>query len=175
MRYIVSSGPGSSASLEDRHSTYRLLIRTVLCGALFAVPLCVIIPNSPLLRLWQTQDYKKALIPRMMSDFLYVNFIARTASDGQLVEPYVKNPAAKEGFLPYLRPLTAQVPGLSCLVVSHLFHPGMWALPNKVTWQSQRREFVRLNTECVFAFAPLRVPAAIGLGTAVGLVLYPFK
>lgn len=157
------------------YSTYRRLIRTVLCGVLFATPLCVTAPLSPLLKLSQTQENKKSIIPRMMSDFFYVNFIASAAAYWVLVEPFIPNPKGREGFLPYLGPLTAQIPALSCLVGSHLFYPGLWAIVNEPTWKLRRREFVRLNVKCFFAFGQVHVPVAVGLGAAVGLLLYPAK
>ncbi|KAG5472470.1 hypothetical protein LSCM1_03869 [Leishmania martiniquensis] len=157
------------------YATYRRVIRTVLCGVLFATPLCVAIPMSPLLKLSQTQENKRAIIPRMMSDFFYVNFFASATAYWILVEPLIPNPRAKEGFVPYLGPLTAEVPAVSCLVTSHLFYPGVWAMVNEPTWKLRRREFVRLNIKCFFAFGPIHVPAALGLGAAVGVTLYPFK
>ncbi|AYU81052.1 hypothetical protein conserved [Leishmania donovani] len=157
------------------YATYRRVIRTVLCGVLFATPLCAAAPMSPLLKLSQTQENKKSIIPRMMSDFFYVNFLASTAAYWVLVEPFIPNPRAKEGFVPYLGPVTAEIPAVSCLFVSHLFYPGLWAIVNEPTWKLRRREFVRLNAKCFVAFGPVHVPAAVGLGMAVGVVLYPFK
>lgn len=169
------SSSNSSGDAFNEYSTYRRVIRTVICGALFAIPLCVSIPMSPLLKLSQTQENKKSIVPRMMSDFFYVNFAASAAAYWVLVEPYIPNPKAKEGFVPYLGPLTAQIPALSCLVGSHLFYPGMWALFNEQTWQLRRREFVRMNLKCFFAFGPIHIPAAVGLGASIGALLYPFK
>ncbi|KEG07552.1 hypothetical protein DQ04_09461020 [Trypanosoma grayi] len=157
------------------HSTFKLIIRTTVCATLFAIPFCVSIPSSPLLKLSQTQDTKKTLIPRMMSDFFYVNFIASWCAYYFLVEPRITNEKAKKGFTPYLGPITAQVPGLSCLFASHLFYPGMWAVFNERTWKERRREYVRLTTKCFCAYAPIHVPAAVAVGGVVGLVLCPFK
>ncbi|GET90858.1 hypothetical protein, conserved [Leishmania tarentolae] len=186
MPYIVhpSAVPPSSTTQPGDHvrgdafgeyATYRRVIRTVLCGVFFATPLCVAAPMSPLLKLSQTQENKKSLIPRMMSDFFYVNFLASTAAYWALIEPFIANPKAKEGFLPYLGPVTAEIPAVSCLFVSHLFYPGLWAIVNEPTWKLRRQEFVRLNVKCFFAFGPVHVPAAVGLGAAIGVVLYPFK
>lgn len=166
---------GRTGPAEGYHPTYKKLIRTIVCGALFGLPFCIAAPSSPLLKLSQTQDNKKALIPRMMSDFFYVNFIAAAASYWFLVEPFIPNPKGKDGFLPYLGPLTAQVPAAGCLVTSHLFYPGMWAVFNEVTWKLRRREFVRLNTKCFFAYANIHVPGAAAIGFGVGCCLYPFK
>ncbi|RNF04195.1 uncharacterized protein Tco025E_08006 [Trypanosoma conorhini] len=157
------------------HSKFKLIVRTTICAVLFAVPFCVSIPSSPLLKLSQAQDAKKTLIPRMMSDFFYVNFIASGCAYYFLIEPRITNEKAKKGFMPYLGPLSAQVPGLSCLVLSHFFYPGMWAVFNERTWRERRREFVRLNTKCFFAYAPIHIPAAVAIGAGVGVVLYPFK
>ncbi|KAG8342085.1 hypothetical protein ERJ75_000728600 [Trypanosoma vivax] len=156
-------------------STFRRAVRTTVCATLFAVPFCVSIPSSPLLKLSQTQDAKKTLIPRMMSDFFYVNFLASGLSYYMLVEPKIANERARHGFMPWLGPVTAQVPALSCLVASHLFYPGMWALFNERTWRERLREFARLNTKCFFAYFPIHVPAAVAIGVAVGTILYPFK
>lgn len=172
------SSSGSSSAQGDaftEYSTYRRVVRTIICGALFAIPLCVSIPMSPLLKLSQTQENKKSIVPRMMSDFFYVNFAASAAAYWTLVEPYIPNPKAKEGFVPYLGPLTAQIPAFSCLVTSHLFYPGMWALFNEQTWKLRRREFVRMNLKCFFAFGPVHIPVIVGLGASIGLLLYPFK
>lgn len=160
---------------REYHPAYKKLIRTFICGAMFAVPLCVAIPNSPLLRLSQSESNKKNLIPRMMTDFLYVNFFASTMSYYFITEPYITSQKALDGFMPYLGPLTAQVPGFSCLIVSHLFYPGMWAVFNELTWRERRREFVRLNTKCFFAFSTVHIPAIVGLSALVGTFLYPFK
>ncbi|KAH9580088.1 hypothetical protein LSM04_007777 [Trypanosoma melophagium] len=157
------------------HSTFKLIIRATICATLFAVPFCVSIPSSPLLKLSQTQDSKKTLIPRMMSDFFYVNFFASWCAYYFIIEPRIKNEKAKKGFMPYLGPITSQVPGLSCLVASHLFYPGMWAVFNERTWKERRREFFRLTTKCFFAYAPIHIPAAIAIGVGVGTILYPFK
>lgn len=157
------------------YSAYRRVIRTVVCGLLFAVPLSVAIPMSPLLRLSQTQENKKSIVPRMMGDFFYVNFAASAAAYWRLVEPYIPNSKAREGFVPYLGPLTAQVPAMSCLFTSHLFYPGLWAIFNETTWQMRQREFWRLNIKCFFAFSPVHIPAVVGLGASVGVVMYPFK
>lgn len=179
MLYIAyPSAEKKSKMREDPfgdYGIYRKIIRTLLCGILFAVPLCVAIPMSPLLRLSQTQDNKKNIIPRMMGDFFYVNFIASTAAYWFVVERFIPNPKAKEGFVPYLGPVTAEIPALSCLIVSHLFYPGLWAIVNEKTWTLRRHEFVRLNLKCFFAFGPTHIPAAVGLGAVVGLLLYPFK
>lgn len=172
---LLSSSGGSQDDAFKEYSTYRRVIRTVLCGVLFAAPLCVSIPMSPLLKLSQTQENRKSIIPRMMTDFFYVNFAASAAGYWLLVEPFITNLKAKEGFVPYLGPLTAQIPAMSCLVTSHLFYPGLWAVFNEQTWSLRRREFVRLNVKCFFAYGPLHVPAAVGLGAAIGLLLYPFK
>ncbi|KPI82945.1 hypothetical protein ABL78_8040 [Leptomonas seymouri] len=173
----LSSSGDNRSDVDPFHEypTYRRVIRIVICGLLFAVPLCVSIPMSPLLKLSQTQENRKSVVPRMMSDFFYVNFAASAAAYWLLVEPYISNPKAKEGFLPYLGPLTAQVPSMSCLVTSHLFYPGLWAIFNEPTWTLRRREFVRLNVKCFFAFGPIHIPVAVGLGTSIGLLLYPFK
>lgn len=170
----TSSSSADGDAFTD-YSAYRRVVRTILCGALFAVPLCVSIPMSPLLKLSQTQDNKKSIVPRMMGDFFYVNFAASAAAYWFLVEPYIPNPKAKEGFMPYLGPLTAQIPAMGCLVTSHMFYPGMWAIFNETTWRMRRREFCRLNLKCFFAFAPLHIPAAVGLGAGVGLLMFPFK
>ncbi|EPY25656.1 hypothetical protein STCU_00771 [Strigomonas culicis] len=177
MSYIPlpASRPRDAKHDSAQHPTYKKLIRTFICGAMFAVPLCVTIPNSPLLRLSQSESNKKSLIPRMMTDFLYVNFFASTVSYFFISERYITNQKALEGFMPYLGPLTAQVPGFSCLVVSHLFYPGMWAVFNELTWRERRREFVRLNTKCFFAFASVHVPVIVGLSALVGTFLYPYK
>ncbi|KAL7702797.1 hypothetical protein N2W54_002477 [Lotmaria passim] len=173
-----SSGDGGGDSHADafhEYSTYRRVIRTVICGVLFAVPLSVSIPMSPLLKLSQTQENKKSIVPRMMSDFFYVNFAASTGAYWVLVEPYIANPKAKEGFVPYLGPLSAQIPAMSCLFTSHLFYPGLWAIFNEPTWALRRREFVRLNVKCFFAYGNIHIPAAVGLGACIGVLLYPFK
>ncbi|KAK7199171.1 hypothetical protein NESM_000887000 [Novymonas esmeraldas] len=174
----TNADAGGGASRSDafgEYATYRRVIRTVLCGTLFAVPLCAAIPLSPLLKLSQTQENKKSIVPRMMSDFFYVNFIASAATYWALVEPRIPNPKAKEGFVPYLGPITAEIPATGCLVASHLFYPGLWAIVNEPTWTLRRQEFVRLNVKCFFAFGPVHVPAILALGAAVGAVLYPFK
>ncbi|KAG5473237.1 hypothetical protein CUR178_03157 [Leishmania enriettii] len=173
-----STTRASSDAREDafgQYATYRRVIRTLLCGILFATPLCAAIPLSPLLKLSQTQENKRSIIPRMMSDFFYVNFFASATAYWMLVEPFIPNRKAKEGFVPYLGPVTAEIPAVSCLLISHLFYPGLWAIVNEPTWQLRRREFVRLNVKCFVAFGPVHVPAAVGLGAAVGVVLYPFK
>ncbi|ESL08395.1 hypothetical protein TRSC58_03902 [Trypanosoma rangeli SC58] len=157
------------------HSRFKRIVRTTICAVLFAIPFCVSVSSSPLLKLSQAQDTKKTLIPRMMSDFFYVNFIASWCAYYFIIEPRITSEKAKRGFMPYLGPITAQVPGLSCLFVSHLFYPGMWAVFNERTWRERRREFVRLNTKCFFAYAPIHIPAAVAIGAGVGIVLYPFK
>ncbi|KPA83316.1 hypothetical protein ABB37_02977 [Leptomonas pyrrhocoris] len=173
------SPPGNSSGAQGdafgEYSAYRRVIRTIVCGLFFAVPLCVSIPLSPLLKLSLTQENKKSIVPRMISDFFYVNFAASAAAYWLLVEPFIPNPKAREGFLPYLGPLTAQVPAMSCLFTSHLFYPGLWAIYNEPTWALRRREFVRLNVKCFFAFGPIHIPSAVGLGVSIGLLLYPFK
>ncbi|CAJ1032021.1 hypothetical protein, conserved [Leishmania shawi] len=177
----VSGSTSAEVSCDARedafgeYAAYRRVIRTILCGVFFATPLCAAIPMSPLLKLSQTQENKKSIIPRMMSDFFYVNFFASAAAYWVLVEPFIPNPRAKEGFVPYLGPVTAEIPAVSCLLLSHLFYPGLWAIVNEPTWKLRRQEFVRLNTKCFLAFGPIHVPAAVGLGAAVGVTLYPFK
>lgn len=158
-----------------QNSLYKKLIRTCICGLLFSVPLSAAIPNSPLLKLSLSNDNKKTLVPRMMTEFLYVNFFASTVAYWCLIERHITNPRAREGFTPYLGPLTAMVPSFACLITSHLFYPGMWAIYMEPTWRARLREFVRLNTKCFFAFANVHIPGAIGLGIAVGCLLYPFK
>ncbi|CAG9578487.1 conserved hypothetical protein [Leishmania major strain Friedlin] len=175
-RYTTTQSSGvTRGDAFGEYATYRRVIRTVLCGILFAIPLCAAAPMSPLLKLSQTQENKKSIIPRMMSDFFYVNFLASTAAYWVLVEPFISNPRAKEGFMPYLGPVTAEVPAVSCLFASHLFYPGLWAIVNEPTWKLRRHEFVRLNVKCFVAFGPVHVPAAVGVGAAVGVALYPFK
>ncbi|RHW71929.1 hypothetical protein DPX39_060041900 [Trypanosoma brucei equiperdum] len=155
--------------------TFKRIIRTTICATVFAVPFCVSAPSSPLLKLSQTQDTKKTLIPRMMSDFFYVNFIASWLSYYYIIEPGVINEKAMHGFMPWLGPISAQVPGLSCLLASHLFYPGMWALFNERTWGERIREFVRLNTKCALAYSPIHLPAAVAIGSIIGIFFYPFK
>lgn len=182
MSYIQYPGASSRGDrpqgirAEDTYNpTYKKLIRTIICGVLFGLPMCVAIPNSPLLKLSQTQDNKKMLIPRMMSDFFYVNFIAAAASYWCFVEPFIPNPKGREGFMPYLGPVTAEIPALGCLITSHLFYPGMWAVFNELTWPVRRREFVRLNIKCFFAYANVHIPVVAAIGFGVGCSLYPFK
>ncbi|KAG5498746.1 hypothetical protein JKF63_03039 [Porcisia hertigi] len=171
----TQAGGDAHDNAFGEYATYRRVIRTVLCGVLFATPLCAAVPMSPLLKLSQTQENKRSIIPRMMSDFFYVNFFASATAYWLLVEPFIPNPRAREGFVPYLGPVTAEIPAVSCLFTSHLFYPGLWAIVNEPTWKLRRQEFVRLNAKCFFAFGPVHIPAAVGLGAAIGVVLYPFK
>lgn len=168
-------GPHESTPTAPQYSTFKKLVRTVICGACFAIPFCVAIPTSPLMALTMNQEAKKQIIPRMMSDFAYVTFIGSTLGYWFGVEPFTPNPRAKDGFMPYLGPVTAEIPALSCLVASHLYFPGTWALINEANWKERRRVFVRLNAKCFFAFGPVHIPAALLIGVGVGVVLYPFK
>ncbi|CAD2218022.1 hypothetical protein, conserved [Angomonas deanei] len=160
---------------DNHHPFYKRIVRASICGVLFAIPLSVAIPASPLLRLSQTQTNKKSLVPRMMTDFFFVNFLAAFSAYFVVSEYFITSDAAKEGFMPYLGPISAQIPAWNCLLASHMFYPGMWAVFNERTWKARRVEFVRLNTKCFFAFAPVHVPATIVLGLFAGVVLYPFK
>ncbi|CCW61588.1 unnamed protein product [Phytomonas sp. EM1] len=161
--------------IDESYSTYRRLVRTIVCGSLFGLGFCIATPTSPLMRLSLTQENKKDLVPRMMRDFFYISFSASALTYWCVMEPSITNPKAKEGFMPYLGPLTAEIPALSCLVASHLYYPGIGALVNEVTWRERRKEFVRLNLKCFFAYAPVHVPATLLIGASLGLIIFPFK
>lgn len=174
MRYIEYS-KGLSAEGSSGYALVKKMIRICLCGLLFAVPLAAAIPTSPLMRLSMTKNNQKAVMTRMMSDFFYLNFFASTVAYTLFVEWGLRHTMYDGGVLPVLGPLTAQVPGFTCLFASHLFYPGAWALINETTWKARRESFIRLNAKCFVAFAPYHIPAITLLGTAVGTLLYPFK
>lgn len=165
----------SEASAVYGAPLYKQIVRSFICGLAFGIPIAIVAPLSPLLRLSQTTDNKKALLPRMMKDYFIVNFCAGAMAYGLIVDPRVTNPLGREGLLPYLGPITAEVPALGCLVASHLFYPGLWALLNEVTWRDACRECVRLSIKCFFAFSSVHLPGAIGIGFLIGTIFYPFK
>lgn len=153
-------------------------VRCVICGIMFGLPLCTIAPLSPLLKLSLSKENKKMLVPRMMGDFFWVNSLASLLAYYNFIEaraPHGHMSGPCRGWLPYLGPLTALIPGFACLLASHTFYPGMWALFNEVTWSERRRVFCRLNIKCFIAFAPIHVPAVVAVSVVVGSVLFPFK
>eukprot|EP00796_Vickermania_ingenoplastis_P005977 gene5977-4286_t len=151
------------------------VMRATLCGLLFAVPIAAAVPTSPLMRLSMSKNNQKTILTRMMTDFFYVNFFASFVSYALFIETRLDTAVYGSGVLPVLGPLAAQIPGVACLVTSHLFYPGAWALINETTWKARRQTFLRLNLKCFFAFAPYHVPAVVSLGVVVGSLLYPFK
>ncbi|CCW68115.1 unnamed protein product [Phytomonas sp. Hart1] len=165
----------SEVYINENYFTYRRLVRAIVCGFLFGLGFCVATPASPLMQLSLTEENKKGLIPRIMKDFFYLSFTASSLAYWCVVEPSITNPKAKEGFTPYLGPLTAEIPAFSCLVLSHLYYPGIGALVNETTWREKRREFMRLNLKCFFAYAPVHIPATLLIGATLGLIMYPFK
>lgn len=151
------------------------LFRVLFCGVLFAVPIAAMIPTSPLMRLSMTKNTQKAVMSRMMTDFFFVNFFASAVGYAVLVEPRLDKNVYGHKILPVLGPCSAQLPAACCLLFSHLFYPGAWAIINEMDHKTRRQVFLRLNLKCFFAFAPYHIPAAILLGCLGGCLLYPFK
>lgn len=151
------------------------LFRVLMCGLLFAIPIAAVIPTSPLMRLSMTKNTQKAVMSRMMTDFFVVNFLASAIGYTFFVETRLDKSVYGHGVLPVLGPLSAQIPAACCLIFSHLFYPGAWAIINETDRKAKRQVFFRLNLKCFFAFAPYHVPSAMLLGCLAGCFLYPFK
>jgi hypothetical protein len=157
-------------------SLFKWCIRTSLVGVSYGLALGALATISPLVRLSLNENNFKQLAPRIMSDFFTVNFFASAASYAWFIERNnADNVHVKDGFLPYLGPVTAQIPSLSCLVVSHCFYPGMWAVFNERTWRDRCREGTRLSIKTLVAFSAWHVPGVMAVGFVVGCVVYPSK
>lgn len=156
-------------------STFKWLCRVCVAGLCFGAPLGAMSTVSPLIRLSLNNDNFKQLAPRITSDFFLVNFTASATAYAYFIDKPCDNPLAKNGFMPYLGPVTAQIPAMSCWVLSHCFFPGFWAIFNEKTLKTRVWEAARLSAKTWFAFAPYHGSAAVGVGAAVGLVMYPFK
>lgn len=176
MQYIEAPSKSDTTSVVVAYPAWiRKACRSVACGFLFSVPFAAAIPTSPLMRLSMNKSNQKAVMTRMMTDFFYLTFFTSTMVYGVIVESLFSNPAYATGLLPTLGPITAMIPGVGCLIASHLFYPGAWAIINERTRRDRRVTFFRLNTKCFLAFAPIHVPATLLLSAGLGCSLYPLK
>lgn len=161
----------------DSGSTLKWLCRLAVVGVFYGLPCAGLATLSPLIKLSLNAENYTQLAPRIMSDFFFVNAIAATIAYNYFVERKARqvNPYVESGFLPYLGPITAQIPALACLVSSHAFFPGMWAVFNERSWHMRMKESLRLTAKTLIAFLPAHGPAVVGIGIGVGCLMAPFK
>lgn len=172
----IHRGEENVATLPPTGSLFKWCIRTSIVGISYGLALGALATLSPLVRLSLNENNFKQLAPRIMSDFFSVNFVVGAASYAWFIErKHSDNIHVREGFLPYLGPLTAQIPSFSCLVASHCFYPGMWAVFNERNWRDRCREGTRLSIKTLFAFSAWHIPGVVAVGLVVGSVMYPSK
>ena len=157
----------------DRWAPVRKMSRLCVCGLLYGAAFAVMAPASPGLRVSQTQDIT-AIIPRIMTDFLGLNFFTAAFTYNYAIDKRNKEMTAG-GWLPWLGPISAFGPAFTCLVASHMFYPGQWALYCEPTWRTKLREFFRLNMKCLVAFSYYHVPPVAAMALVIGVLFYPYK
>lgn len=157
-------------------STFKWCLRLSIVGAAYGLMLGGLATLSPLVRLSLNENNFKQLAPRVMSDFFTVNFFVGSASYAWFIErKHADNRHVRDGFLPYLGPITAQIPSVCCLLGSHCFYPGMWAVFNEKTWRDRCREGARLTCKTLVAFSSWHVPGVVGVGVVIGCAMFPSK
>lgn len=157
-------------------TAFKWCLRSCIVGVTYGLAIGGLATLSPLVRLSLNDNNFKQLAPRIMSDFFTVNFLVGAASYAWFIERKHKdNVHVRDGFLPYLGPVSAQVPSACCLVASHLFYPGMWAVFNERTWRDRIREGSRLSLKTLVAFSAWHVPGVVAIGVVLGGALYPSK
>ena len=163
----------TSTKDESSDSMIKVAFRCAVVAAFFSIPIGIASPMSPLLKAGQAMEeiaYRK-LVPRITKDFMSVNFLAAYISYLVLVDRAVGG----NGWMPYLNPLTAQIPAMSCLIASHMFFPGQWIFIMEPSWKNKIRLSMRFFLKGTVAYSKVHVPVAVGLGGAVGLIFWPTR